>query len=123
MEDYWSITNAGKSRLPLSTSSSPHRGRLCPEGKRAAMNNLPVPVNERDHILGAPNAAVTVVQYGDYESPDCRKMHQAIERMIQPLLNTVRLVYRHFPVVKVHPHALRAAEAAEAAAAQDKFWE
>jgi protein-disulfide isomerase len=87
------------------------------------MISLAVPVNERDHVLGAPNAPVTVVQYGDYESPDCRKVHQAIERMIQPLLNKVRLVYRHFPVVDVHPHALRAAEAAEAAAAQDKFWE
>ena len=87
------------------------------------MVGLAVPVNERDHVIGSPNAPVTVVQYGDYESPDCRKIHGAIERVIKPLLNKVRLVYRHFPVVKVHPHALRAAEAAEAAAAQDKFWE
>ena len=87
------------------------------------MISLAVPVNERDHVIGAPNAPVTVVQYGDYESPDCLKIHQGIERVIKPLLNKVRLVYRHFPVVKVHPHALRAAEAAEAAAAQHRFWE
>ena len=87
------------------------------------MINLTVPVNERDHIIGAPNAPVTVVQYGDYESLNCRKMHQAIAEMLPPLLKKIRLVYRHFPLVNLHPHALRAAEAAEAAAAQGKFWE
>ena len=50
-------------------------------------------------------------------------MHQAIEKMIRPLFAKVRFIYRHFPLVNVHPHALRAAEAAEAAAAQGKFWE
>jgi protein-disulfide isomerase len=50
-------------------------------------------------------------------------MHRAIEKMTQELLNDVRLIYRHFPLVHVHPRALRAAEAAEAAAAQGKFWE
>lgn len=84
---------------------------------------LPVPVNERDHIIGAADARVTVVKYGDYETPDSRKMHLAIEKMVHELLDSVRLVYRHFPLVRVHPHALRAAEAAEAAAAQGRFWE
>lgn len=87
------------------------------------MTKLTVPVNERDHVIGLPDAPVTVVQYGDYESLSCRKMHQATEKMIGLLLKQVRLVYRHFPLVKVHPHALRAAEAAEAAAVQGKFWE
>jgi formate-nitrite transporter family protein len=87
------------------------------------MFSLTVPVNDRDHVIGAPDAPVTVVHYGDYESPDCRKMNQAIEKMIRPLFRKVRLVYRHFPQVKVRPHALRAAEAAEAAAAQGRFWE
>jgi formate-nitrite transporter family protein len=84
---------------------------------------LPVPVNGRDHIIGSPDARVTVVKYGDYESPDSRKMHLMIEKMVRELLDRIRLVYRHFPLVKVHPHALRAAEATEAAAAQGKFWE
>jgi protein-disulfide isomerase len=87
------------------------------------MISLPVPVNEQDHVIGMPNSAVTVVEYGDYESLDCRKMHQATEKIIRALLDRVRLVYRHLPLVKVHPHALRGAEAAEAAAAQGKFWE
>src|SRR5437773_8154130 len=87
------------------------------------MTSLTVPVNDRDHVIGTPDATVTVVLYGDYESPDCRKMHQAIEKMIRPLVKKVRLVYRHFPLVRVHPRALRAAEAAEAASSQGKFWE
>jgi formate-nitrite transporter family protein len=85
--------------------------------------NLMTPVNERDHVLGPSDAAVTVVNYGDYECPDCHKRHRAVEKMVAELRNTVRFVYRHFPLVKVHPRALRAAEAAEAAAAQGKFWE
>lgn len=84
---------------------------------------LPVPVNERDHIIGAQDARVTVVKYGDYETPDSLKIHLVIEKMVHELLDSVRLVYRHFPLVTVHPHALRAAEAAEAAAAQGRFWE
>ena len=84
---------------------------------------LAVPVNERDHVIGPANAPVTVVHYGDYECPGCQKKHRAIEKMARELLDGVRLVYRHFPLVNVHPHALRAAEAAEAAAAQGKFWE
>jgi len=86
------------------------------------MSNLNIPVNERDHVIGMPDAPVTVVEYGDYESLDCREMHQAIETIIHPLFKKVRLVYRHFPQTYAHPHALRAAEAAEAAAAQGKFW-
>jgi protein-disulfide isomerase len=84
---------------------------------------LTMPVNERDHMTGAPDARVTVVKYGDYESPNSQRTHQAIEKIVRQLLDRVRLVYRHFPLVKNHPHALRAAEAAEAAAAQGKFWE
>lgn len=84
---------------------------------------LAVPVNERDHVLGPANAAITVVNYGDYECPDCHKRHRAVEKALDELRDTVRFVYRHFPLVNVHPRALRAAEAAEAAAAQGKFWE
>lgn len=84
---------------------------------------LPVPVNERDHVIGRADAPVTVVKYGDYESAGEARMHRAIEKMARQLLDRVRLVYRHFPLIYVHPRALRAAEAAEAAAAQGKFWE
>jgi formate-nitrite transporter family protein len=84
---------------------------------------LAVPINERDHAIGPPDALVTVVNYGDYECPDCRQRHRAVEKMFDQLVDSVRFVYRHFPLVNVHTRALRVAEAAEAAAAQGKFWE
>ena len=82
--------------------------------------NLPIPVNERDHVIGPPNAPIIVVNYGDYECPDCHRRHREVEKMFDQLVNSVRFAYRHFPLVKNHPRALKAAEAA---AAQDKFWE
>src|SRR5499433_2719799 len=84
---------------------------------------LAVPIDDRDHAIGPADALVTVVNYGDYECPDCHRRHRDVEKMFDQLVNSVRFVYRHFPLVNVHPHALRAAEAAEAAAAQGKFWE
>ncbi|HXQ38968.1 MAG TPA: thioredoxin domain-containing protein, partial [Anaerolineales bacterium] len=84
---------------------------------------LPIPVNEHDHAIGPTDASIIVVNYGDYECPDCHRRHRAVQRVIDELLSSVRFVYRHFPLVKTHPNALRAAEAAEAAAAQNKFWE
>jgi len=84
---------------------------------------LPLPVNENDHVLGPADAYVTVVNYGDYQCPACHHRHREVQKLIDELRNSVRFVYRHFPLVKVHPDALRAAEAAEAAAAQGKFWE
>ncbi len=84
---------------------------------------LAVPVNEHDHVLGPANAPVTVVNYADYECPDCQKRHRVIDKMVRKLVDKVRLIHRHFPLVNVHPHSLRAAEAAEAAGAQGRFWE
>jgi protein-disulfide isomerase len=84
---------------------------------------LAVPMNENDHVMGPTSAPVTVVNYGDYQCPGCQKTHRSTEKIARELLDKVRLVYRHFPLVKSHPRALRAAEAAEAAAAQGKFWE
>src|SRR5262245_26264615 len=84
---------------------------------------LGIPVNERDHVLGPIEASVTVVNYGDYQSPDCNRRHRQVQKVVDELTDRVRFVYRHFPLVKVHPYALRAAEAAEAAGAQGKFWE
>ena len=84
---------------------------------------LAVLVNERDHMAGPKSAPITVVNYGDYQCPGCQKTHRSTEKLARELLDKVRLVHRHFPLVKSHPRALRAAEAAEAAAAQGKFWE
>jgi protein-disulfide isomerase len=80
------------------------------------------PVDERDYALGPQSAPVTLVEYGDYECPYCRQLHP-IMREIMKRTEDVRLVYRHFPISKLHPHALKAAEAAEAAGAQGRFGE
>ena len=84
---------------------------------------LESPVTEHDHLIGPSDARVTVVTYGDYECPACQSRHRATEKMFDRLRGRVRFVYRHFPLLRVHPRALRAAEAAEAAAAQGKFWQ
>lgn len=80
------------------------------------------PVDDSDHVLGPESATVTLVAYGDYECPHCRQLHPMAREMMKRT-EGLRLVYRHFPISKVHPHAVRAAEAAEAAGAQGRFWE
>jgi protein-disulfide isomerase len=83
---------------------------------------LAQPVNDKDHVLGAPSAPATLVEYGDYECIYCRQLHPMLQE-IMSRTEGVRLVYRHFPISKVHPHAERAIEAAEAADAQGRFWQ
>ena len=111
-------------RIKLFATSQSHGSVVI---SRAMMNEktveLAIPVNERDHVIGLADAPVTVVNYGDYECPDCHHRHREVEKLVDELSDRVRFVYRHFPLISVHSHALRAAEAAEAAAAQDKFWE
>ncbi len=85
--------------------------------------HLTVPVSERDHRQGSATAAVTLVQYGDYECPYTRRSTWVVQAMQQELGDQVRFVYRNFPLTEIHPHALHAALAAESAAAQGKFWE
>ena len=84
---------------------------------------LAVPVSEdRDHIWGPRAAPVTLVQYGDYECPYCGQAYYVVKELEQRAGNLMRFVFRNFPLTTVHPHAERAAEAAEAAGAQGKFW-
>jgi protein-disulfide isomerase len=84
---------------------------------------LTVPVSERDHVLGPATAPVTLVEYGDYECPFCGAAHRSVERVLQVMGNDLRFAFRHFPLSQIHPHAYQAAEAAEAAGAQGRFWE
>ena len=83
---------------------------------------LAVPVNAMDHHLGASHAPLTVVEYGDFECPNCKQAAPALKLLLPRYAGSVRLVWRHFPLEEVHPHALGAALAAEVAAAQGKFW-
>jgi protein-disulfide isomerase len=84
---------------------------------------LVVPVSERDHRQGPDTAAVTLVQYGDYECPYTRRSTWVVQAIQQQLGEQLRFIYRNFPLTEIHPHALHAALAAESAAAQGKFWE
>ena len=83
---------------------------------------LTPPVSDQDHILGAPDAPVTLVEYGDYECPYCRQAHPIVQQIRRVMGDRLRFVFRHFPLAEVHPHAMHAAEGAESASAQGKFW-
>src|SRR2546428_10913956 len=85
--------------------------------------HLAVPVSERDHHQGPATAAVTLVQYGDYECPYTRQSTTIVRAIQQQLGEQLRFVFRNFPLTEIQPHALHAALAAEAAAAQGKFWQ
>jgi protein-disulfide isomerase len=84
---------------------------------------LTTPVNEdRDHIQGPADAPVTLVEYGDYQCPYCGAAHPIVKEVQARIGDRLRFVFRNFPISTSHPHAEQAAEAAEAAAAQDRFW-
>jgi protein-disulfide isomerase len=84
--------------------------------------SLVVPVEPMDHILGSEHARVTVVEYGDFECPSCKVASATPKLLLERFPNRIRFIFRHFPLLEAHPHALLAAEASEAAAAQGKFW-
>jgi protein-disulfide isomerase len=83
---------------------------------------LAVPVSAADHMLGSEHAAVTVVEYGDFECPSCKQAAPVVKLLLERFVGRVRIAFRHFPLAEVHPHALAAAVATETAAGQGKFW-
>lgn len=78
---------------------------------------------DRDHIRGPLTAPVTLVEYGDYECPHCAAAFPVTKSLHAALGNRLCFVYRHFPLATLHPHATAAAEVAEAAGAEGRFWE
>ena len=85
--------------------------------------DLAVAVSADDHVIGPEHAPVTVVEYGDFECPNCKLAAPAVKLLLERFTNRVRFAFRHFPLEQPHPHALAAAEAAECAGAQGRFWE
>jgi protein-disulfide isomerase len=83
---------------------------------------LTPPISDRDHVIGPADAPVTLVEYGDYECPYCGMAHPIVASIIQQMGDALRFAYRHFPLTRLHPHAEHAAEMAEAAGSQGKFW-
>lgn len=75
-----------------------------------------------DHVRGALDAPVTLIEYGDFECPYCAAAKPVLEEVVAGSAGGVRLIFRNFPLFELHPYALTAALAAEAAAAQGKFW-
>jgi protein-disulfide isomerase len=85
--------------------------------------DLAVPLQASDHVIGASHAPVTIVEYGDFECPNCKQAAPALKLLLERFAGRVQVAYRHFPLEEVHPHALAAAQAAEAAGGQGRFWE
>lgn len=83
---------------------------------------LALPVSADDHIRGRVDAPVSVVEYGDFECPYCAQARVTLERVQSELRDHMMLVFRHFPLSEIHPHAELASEAVESVAAQGKFW-
>ena len=88
-----------------------------------SVSTLAIPVGSADHSAGPENAPVTLVEYGDYECPDCGNSWPIIKELQKRMGDRLRFVFRNFPQYTVHRHASVAAQAAEAAAAQGKFWQ
>jgi protein-disulfide isomerase len=85
--------------------------------------DLAVAVSTVDHVLGPEHAPVTIVEYGDFECPNCKLAAPTVKLLLERFTNQVRFAFRHFPLEQPHPHALGAAQAAECAGAQGRFWE
>jgi Na+/H+ antiporter NhaA len=105
--------------------------RLPRDGKVAGAGTVAPPIldlaadvdPEVDHIRGPHDAPVTLVEYGDFECPYCGRAEPVVREMVRTFGRDLRYVFRHLPLVDVHEHAATAAEAAEAAAAQGRFWD
>jgi protein-disulfide isomerase len=89
---------------------------------RSIQSELTVPPTARDHAIGSSDSALTVVEYGDFECPNCKQAAPAVKLLLGRFGDRMRFVYRHFPLQEVHRHAVAAAEAAESAGGQGKFW-
>lgn len=86
------------------------------------MSQLVPPVSSEDHVAGPEGAPVTLVEFGDFECPHCGRAHPIVQQVRKAMGPDLRFAFRHFPLRQIHPHAERAAEAAEAAGAQGRFW-
>jgi protein-disulfide isomerase len=86
-------------------------------------STLAVPLAPNEHATGSQHASIILVEYGDFECPSCKVAAPAVKLLLERHAGHLRVVFRHFPLEVAHPHALMAAEAAEIAGAQGKFWE
>src|ERR1700736_5037705 len=113
-----------KSRQSNSTPRARARGYVPGAGTSRWTPGLTLPVTpNRDHIRGRIDAPLTLLEYADFECPYCGMAYAIVEDVIAQMADQMRFVFRHLPLVDLHPHAEHAAEASEAAGAQGKFWD
>lgn len=109
------------------SQQTPLRNNDLPAGRGVGLDDRPLslsrPVDQEDHAIGSTDAAVQLVEYGDYECPFCAEALPRIQELLAERGDRVLFVFRHFPLVSQHPHAWHAAQAAEAAGAQNRFWQ
>lgn len=86
-------------------------------------HTLAVPLRPHEHSKGSIHARIVLVEYGDFECPSCKVAAPTVKLLLERFDGQLRLIFRNFPLEEAHPHALMAAEVAEIAAAQDRFWE
>ena len=84
---------------------------------------LTQPVTEHDRVQGLLSAAIVLVEYGDYQCPHCKEAQAVIKQVQQQLGSELCFVFRHFPLIQIHPQAQQSAEAAEVASDQSMFWQ
>src|SRR5262245_19928783 len=96
---------------------------MTPPDNKVEIVKLKNPITDTDHASGPATAPVTLLEYENFECIDCVRFFPVINHVRKVLGDNLRFVFRHFPTVRTHPHALQAAIAAEAAGAQQKFWE
>ncbi len=93
-----------------------------PSSPASLLPSLILPLEARDHLRGPPGARYSLVEYGDYECEHCAHLAPIVEEVIRELGDDLCFAFRNYPVPDEHPHAVRAAETAEAADLQGKFW-
>lgn len=82
-----------------------------------------IEITEADHVSGPSDAAVTLVEFADFQCPACAAYHPLVQQLKEQFPDNLRVVFKHFPLSQIHPNALPAGLATEAAGRQDKFWE
>lgn len=117
-----------KAELVDETQNNPEETPDIPADAPTSVWQVIKPVDQEDHVLGSSNAKITILLYSDIECPYCKTFHHTMEQVIEEYGKdeTVRWVYRHFPLVQLHPTAPKEAEATECAAelgGNTKFWE
>jgi protein-disulfide isomerase len=116
------LTRSGDSRAPANTPSVTNSTAATPSPvpKTSTAANLGA---QPPHAIGPEDAPVTLEEFGDFECPPCGLLHPVLKTMEKEFGDRLRVVFREFPLVPTHPHALAAARSAEAAGLQGKFWE